>query len=166
MRFTFPGVLVVWLALLGGVRPVPAQTRVLEGPSIDRFSRGSVRLTTVNFRKTEVTPGRSGLDVAIGFVPDYLGARTLLLHLDGGFAYAMPAGPATVLLKGGAAGFFGLGQVHDFYPGLHVGLALVMPLQARCNVRLELSRRYYYLTGEGALPVWSMGVGLAVGSPH
>jgi len=35
--------------------------------------------------------------------------RTLLLDLDFGFAYVVLVGPPRLLLKGGAAGFFGIG---------------------------------------------------------
>jgi hypothetical protein len=160
-----------WSALLLGLlasawipTTVGAQVARFEGASIERF-RGEYRLNVVNYRRTDLTPAGYGSDVAIGFAPDYLGVRTLLLDLDLGFAYAVPVGPARLLLKGGAAAFFAIGEVHDVYPGLQAGVGTALPLQRRCYLRLDLSRRIYLVPGE-TLRLWSVGVGLSAGLPH
>lgn len=143
-----------------------AQVARFEGASIERFRGEYLRLNVVNYRRTDLTAHGYGSDVAIGLAPDYLGHRTLLLDLDLGFASAVPIGPARLLLKGGAAGFFGIGQVNDLYPGLHAGVGAAIPLERRCYVRLDLNRRIYFLPDEGAIRLWSVGIGLSAGPPR
>jgi hypothetical protein len=142
-----------------------AQGARIAGASIERFG-GLAGLTAVNFRRTDVSAGRVGPDLAIGFVPRFLRARTLLVDIDAGFAYAAPVGPGLLLLKGGPATFFGVGGASDIYFGLQGGMAATVPLEQGCHLRLDLSRRVYFEPGESSFSLWSFGIGLAVGPPR
>jgi len=142
-----------------------AQVARFEGASLERF-RGEYGFDALNYRRTDLSAGGYGADVAIGFVPEYLRAMTLLLDFDVGFAYAVPVGPARLLLKGGPAGFLAIGEVHDVYPGLQAGVAAAVPLQRRCYARLDLSRRIYFAPGEESLRLWSVGIGLSAALPR
>jgi hypothetical protein len=146
--------------------PVQAQGARLIGASVERFTTGEGHLTAVNFRQTQVNPGQVGLDVAVGFVPSYLAVQALLLNLDAGIAYPMVAGPARLLIKGGPASFLGVGQDVVLYPGLQAGFGLAIPLERRCFLRLDLSRRLYLDPGEGTIGFWSIAIGLAAGPPR
>jgi len=143
-----------------------AQSARLIGASVERFTASEGQLTAVNFRLTQLNPGRVGLDVAVGFVPSYLAAQALLLDVDAGVAYPMVAGPVRLLVKGGTASFLGVGQAVVLYPGLQAGLALAIPVERRCNLRLDVSRRLYLDPGEGTIGFWSVGIGLAAGPPR
>jgi hypothetical protein len=87
----------------------------ITGASIERFG-GLARLTAVNFRRTDVGAGRLGPDVAIGFVPEFLRARTLLVDIDAGFAYAAPVGRRNVRSVSGASASVGPSVLHARTP--------------------------------------------------
>ena len=156
------------LALLvstGAASMCTAQAAVFQGTSVERF-QGVGRLTVVSFRRTNLAAVGYGSDIALGFAPDYLGIRTLLLDLDAGFAYSVPVGPAKLLLKGGGTALVGIGALRDIYPGLQAGVAAIVPLEQRCALRLDLGRRVYLVPGDDVYRFWSVGIGLTVSRPH
>lgn len=155
---------VLLLVMLDSIAPAtaPAQAARLTGVSIERFS-GYGRFTAVNFRRTDLGPSRVGLDVAIGLVPDYLRDRTLVADLDAGLACVAPVGPVVLLIKGGPASLVAVGEVSKFYFGLQGGAAVVVPLERRSNLRLDVSRRIYFAPAESTVRMWSVGIGFTVG---
>jgi hypothetical protein len=46
-------------------------------------------------------------------------------------------------------------------PGLQAGVAAIIPLERRCNLRLDLTRRQLFPDG-GSVARWSVGFGLTV----
>jgi hypothetical protein len=160
-----PALLMALVAASLSATAAQAQKARIAGASIERFG-GLAGLTAVNFRRTDISAGRVGPDFAIGFVPEFLRARTLLLDIDAGFAYAAPVGPGLLLLKGGPATLFGVGGASDIYFGLQGGMAATVPIEKGCHLRVDLSRRVYFEPGENSFALWSFGVGLAVGPPR
>ena len=140
-----------------------SQSRGILGLSIERFYHEDARFTAVNFRLTQMSPGRVGVDLNAGLVPVALQGGLLFLDLDVGLAKALAIGPATLLLKGGVGNFLllGLHTESEFYPGLQGGLAAVVPVQRRFAIRADFSRRVYFPAG-GSFPMWSAGIGFAV----
>jgi hypothetical protein len=159
MRLPLIAVLATATLLTGGAAESWAQSRLV-GPSVERFSEGRASFVTIGLRRTDLTRSGSGVDLAVGLVPKALSARMLLLQVDAGFAQALPAGPATVLLKGGMSNFLALGAQTELYPGVQAGFAVVLPLQRRLRLRLDLTRHFYFPQG-GRLELWSVGIGLA-----
>jgi hypothetical protein len=72
-----------------------------------------------------------------------------------------PDHPVRLLLAGGITNIVDLAQSLEFYPGLHLGLAVLVPAETRPAVRVDLSRRVYLSSGE-TYPLWSIGLGLPV----
>jgi len=140
-----------------------SQSRGLLGLSIERFYHEGPQFTAVNFKLTQLSPGRVGVDLSAGLVPVALQGGLLFLDLDIGLAKALAIGPATLLLKGGVGNFLILGLHADseFHPGLQGGLAAVLPVQRQFAIRADLSRRVYFPAG-GSFPMWSAGIGFAV----
>jgi hypothetical protein len=159
MRLPLVAVLAIATLLTGGTAESWAQSRIV-GPSVVRFSDGDASFVTVGLRRTDLARSGNGLDLAVGFVPQVLAARILLLQVDAGFARALPVGPATVLLKGGVGNFLGLGAETEFYPGVQAGLAAVIPVARRLRMRVDLTRHFYFPQG-GQLALWSLGFSLA-----
>jgi hypothetical protein len=150
--------------LTGWTAESRAQSRIF-GPSVERFSdRDGGRFVTIGLRRTDLARSGSGLDVAVGLVPVALAERTLLLQVDAGFAQALPVGPATVLLKGGIGNFVALGAETELYPGVQAGVAVVIPVDRRGGLRLDLARHLYFPQG-GHIALWSLGFSLAVLPP-
>jgi hypothetical protein len=159
MRSPLIAVLAIATLLTGGTAECWAQSRIV-GPSVERFSEGEGNFVTFGLRRTDLARSGNGVDVAVGLVPRALAARVLLLQVDAGFAQALPVGPATVLLKGGMGNFLALGAQTELYPGVQAGLAVVLPLQRRLRLRVDLTRHYYF-PQDGRLGLWSLSVGLA-----
>jgi hypothetical protein len=158
MRLPLVAVLATATLLTGGTAESWAQSRIV-GPSVERFSEGDGNFVTLGLRRTDLARSGNGVDVAVGLVPEALGARVLLLQVDAGFARALPIGPATVLLKSGMGNFLALGAQTELYPGVQAGIGLVLPLQRRLRLRVDLTRRLYF-PQDGRLGLWSVSVGL------
>lgn len=159
MRSPLIAVLATATLLTGSTAESWAQSRLF-GPSIERFSEGEGSFVTLGFRRTDLGRSGNGVDVAVGLVPQGLGVKMLLLQVDAGFAQALPVGPATVLLKGGFGNFVALGAQTELYPGLQAGIAAVIPLERRCALRVDLTRRFYS-PRDGLSARWSIGFSLA-----
>jgi hypothetical protein len=164
MRIPFVAVLATATLLTGGTAESWAQSRIA-GPSVERFSEGDAGFVTIGLRQTDLSRRGIGLDVAVGLVPKALAERTLLLQVDAGFARALPVGPATVLLKGGIGNFLAVGAENELYPGVQAGVAVVIPLDRRSGLRLDLTRHFYF-PQDGQLALWSLGFSLAVLPPR
>jgi hypothetical protein len=72
MRLPLIAVLVIATLLTGGTAESWAQSRIV-GLSVERFSEGEGSFVTLGFRRTDLARSGSGVDVAVGLVPQ--GAR-------------------------------------------------------------------------------------------
>jgi hypothetical protein len=131
----------------------------MAGVVVERFTGGDGRLLVLGYRWTDLRASRNGADVVLGVAPHALAGGRLDLQADAAFARAVNAGPATLLLQGGAATFVELARTVDFYPGLQAGVALLVPLEARLVGRIDLTQRVYLAAGE-TYCLWSVGFSL------
>lgn len=133
----------------------------ISGASVERYSGDDDRFIVVSYHRTELGRNGIGLDFGLGLVPVALRYNTALIDVDAGLAVARRVGPATVLLKGGPSSFVSLFAENEFYPGVQAGVTLVVPLERRCGLRLDLARHFYF-PGDRNFQLWSLGVGLAL----
>jgi hypothetical protein len=164
MRLSGQSALLSCLLLAAVPDGVSAQALVFDGGSFERILGSGGQAVAFTYRRTEVSRGGVGLDLAIGIFPVALGYRTVLLQVDAGFAATQALGPAALVLKAGVGSLMGLGLSTQLIPGLQAGVAAIIPLERRCALRLDLTRRQLFPDGEPAA-LWSLGVGLTVRSP-
>ena len=131
------------------------------GPVIERLFDEDSRITVLGYRWTDLRRSGRGFDGMLGVDPRGIAAGALTVQADAGLVQAFRAGPVRLLLAGGITNIVDLAQSLEFYPGLHVGLAVLVPVDARPAVRVELTRRVYLASGE-AYPLWSIGLSLPV----
>ena len=132
-------------------------------PTFERILGSGGGNVAFTYRRTEVSRRGSGLDLAIGLFPAALGMRTVRLQVDAGFAATQTIGPAALVLKAGVGSLMDLGLLTQLIPGLQAGVAAIIPLERRCALRLDLTRRQLFPDGE-PVALWSLGVGLTVRS--
>jgi hypothetical protein len=140
---------------------VLAQFSSFEGGSFERDLGLGGQPVAFTYRRTEVSRGGLGLDLGVGIFPAALAARAVLLQFDAGFAQALAIGPATLVLKTGVGSLVNLGQSVQVIPGLQAGVAAIIPLERRCGLRLDLTRRQIY-PQSGSIGLWSIGFGFTV----
>jgi hypothetical protein len=138
-----------------------AQFSAFEGGSFERILGLGGQATAFTYRRTEVSRRGLGLDLGVGIFPAALAVRTVLLQFDAGFAKTQAIGPAALVLKAGAGSLMNLGQSAQIILGLQAGVAAIIPLERRCGLRLDLTRRQLFPDG-GSVALWSLGVGLTV----
>lgn len=165
MRFLLAGT----LALLAATStPAWGQGPRLGGVSLERFYVEGERFTTINYRHTHLrdSVGKAGLDLAVGLVPRGLAEDAAIIQLEAGLARTLSVGPLKVLLRGGASSFTAI-TAHGagIFPGVHGGLAAILPLEKQARARIDVTRHVYFGLGGGHLAAWSVGVGFAVLSP-
>ena len=163
MRLSPKYALLSCLFLAAAPDRVSAQFSSFEGGSFERDLGLGGQPVAFTYRRTEVSRGGLGLDLGVGIFPAALAARAVLLQFDAGFAQALAIGPATLVLKAGAGSLLNLGQSAQVIPGLQAGVAAIIPLERRCALRLDLTRRQLFPDGE-PVALWSLGVGLTVRS--
>jgi hypothetical protein len=160
MRASAAVLLVVAVAACPGVRAqAPGGPVRMAGPLIERFSDEDSRFTVLGYRRTELRGSGRGVDAVIGVVPSALLALSLVVQGDVALVQAVRAGPVTVLLKGGVSTFVALERALEFYPGLQAGLALLVPIEARLALRVDITR-HLYRTPEEPYRFWSLGLSL------
>jgi hypothetical protein len=131
-----------------------------EGTAGPALLRPTLRFT--NFR------GPLGADFAIAFFPDGFSLRPPLITtgLEAGLVNRVAVGPASVLLEGGAAMLVAAGLGGERYlhlvPGVHYGVGLLLPVEARAMIRADLTRHLYRVESR-TTAIWSVGVGFVVG---
>jgi hypothetical protein len=119
------------------------------------------------YRHTDLPIGRPGLDRAVAMFPDGMSLRPPLVTADVqiGLAQQIHLGPVSLLLKGGGAALVSAGLLGDrllrVIPGVHAGLGLLLPVDARSMLRADLTRHVYTSDGR-TVAMWSVGAGLAV----
>ena len=163
MRLSPQSALLSCLLLAAMAHGASAQSSVLEGGGFERILGLSGDAVAFTYRRTEVSRRGSGLDLAIGLFPAALGMRTVRLQVDAGFAATQTIGPAALVLKAGVGSLMDLGLLTQLIPGLQAGVAAIIPLERRCALRLDLTRRQLFPDGE-PVALWSLGVGLTVRS--
>jgi hypothetical protein len=121
--------------------------------------RPTLRFT--NFR------GPLGADFSVTFFPDGFSLRPPLVttELAAGLVNRVRLGPVSVLLKGGAAAIVsaGLGNERLLHviPGVHYGVGLLLPLEARARIRADLTQHLFRSEGR-SVRFWSIGLGFVV----
>ena len=138
-----------------------AQFSAFEGGSFERILGLGGEATAFTYRRTEVSRRGLGLDLGVGIFPAALAYKTVLLQFDAGAARTQAIGPAALVLKAGVASLAYLGQSAQIIPGLQAGVAAIIPLERRCGLRLDLTRREFFPDG-GSIALWSLGFGLTV----
>ena len=163
MRLSPQSALLSCLLLAAMAHGASAQSSVLGGGGFERILGLSGDAVAFTYRRTEVSRRGSGLDLAIGLFPAALGMRTVRLQVDAGFAATQTIGPAALVLKAGVGSLMDLGLLTQLIPGLQAGVAAIIPLERRCALRLDLTRRQLFPDGT-PVALWSLGVGLTVRS--
>jgi hypothetical protein len=131
----------------------------MAGPVVERLFGGDTQLTVLGYRWTGLGPSGLGFDGTLGFAPQGLAAGTLIIQADAGVVQSISAGPIRLLLGGGLTHIVQLKRSFEFYPGLQARVALLVPVEARLAVRVDLTRRLYLAAGE-TYPFWSLGFSL------
>lgn len=126
--------------------------------TFDRFLYDGSGITAFSYRLSGVRPGRLGPEIGVSLFPQALLSRALILAPDFGAAYNLPLPPTTLLLKAGGSAVAGLAGDVLFIPGFHLGAGLVVRIDSRTGVRLDVIRHTYLAFGESA-PIWSVGLG-------
>jgi hypothetical protein len=144
----------------------PAGPLRLRGITFDHWDGGAQALFNPTLRANNLTRGRLGSDFALVFFSDGISfwPPVLTAGLQAGLAYRIPAGPASLLLKGGGAAIVvasvGGEQMLHIIPGVHWGLGFLLPLDAKSLIRADLTR-HLYTRDSRSLGLWSFGVGFA-----
>jgi membrane protein YqaA with SNARE-associated domain len=133
--------------------------RAAKGVSVDRFTFYGAGATAVTFRLSALRPNAVGTELGASLFPEALLAGGLILAPDLGAAYNLRLGSATLLVKAGGSAFMGLGGGFGFYPGVHAGAGLILPVEDRAGFRLDIIRHYYQVENS-TVPIWSVGVGI------
>jgi hypothetical protein len=163
MRLSPASALLSCLLLAAAPDGVSAQSSVVEGGSVERYLGQGGHAVAFTYRRTEASRRGLGLDLAVGIFPAWLAVRTARLQVDAGFAQTQALGPAALVLKAGVGSLLDVGPSPQIIPGLQVGIAATIPLEARCSLRLDLTRRQLFPVG-GPVARWSIGFGLTVRS--
>jgi hypothetical protein len=146
----------VSLGAQGG--PSRLQGKALGG-SIDRFSYEDVSITAFTFRYSGLRPGGLGPEVGVSLFPQGLPLAALILAPDFGGSFNVSVPGATLLLKGGASALTILApQAAGFRPGYHVGAGLLLRMDNRTGLRVDVIRHFYQDGGETEA-IWSIGLG-------
>ena len=137
------------------------------GMSMDRFSTGVGRdhpgLMAMSYRFSQLQPWRVGFELGAALFPQALPAGILALAPDLGVAYNVPIPGGSVLLKAGGSAVMAMGPPGvAILPGFHAGGTLLLKVNGRSAVRVDVVR-HYYRADEGELePLWSIGLGFAI----
>ena len=145
----------------------PAGPLRLRGITFDHWDgAGGAAFLRPTLRATNLTRGPLGSDFALVMFPDGISFRPLVVTvgLQAGLAYRVAVGPISLLPKGGGAAIVvaapGGEQRLHIVPGLQWGLGLLVPVDAKSLVRLDLTRHLYTSDGRRT-GFWSVGFGFA-----
>jgi hypothetical protein len=139
--------------------PAPAPG-LIHGFSIERYQLD--QSLVFSYRATQYRPRGPGLDLGVGIMTRWLASGVLAGMLDIGAAQATTMGSSLLFLRGGAGALVLAGEGYGgLLPALQAGLALVIPLDSRAALRLDLGEHFYLIDRE-LEPRWSAGIGFAV----
>jgi membrane protein YqaA with SNARE-associated domain len=166
MRAISLSLVVLGAALSAAPTPLQAQqptrntfARSAMGVSVDRFVSEGGGPTAVTFRLSALRPSAVGTEVGISLFPNALAGGALIIAPDLGAAYHLKIASATLLLKAGGSAITGLAGGFGFYPGVHVGAGLILPVENRAAFRIDVIQHFYQVEQE-TVRIWSIGVGM------
>lgn len=151
------------------VAPLAAQGGLGVGPiagaSFDRVDDGAGSDIAFSYRRSRLTGRGPAEDIAVRLFPRALAVGVVVVGADVGVMQAIALGPVALLLRGGASSIIGL-SMHGsvFAPGMQAGLGLLLRLDRRTAVRLDVSRHRFY-SDEIITRAWSIGIGFAALPP-
>jgi hypothetical protein len=132
------------------------------GASGPALLRPTLRFTTYSAR-------RPGAEFAAVIFPDAISIQPpgVVLGFQGGLTQPMAVGPVTFLPRAGAAAITSLGLLADgdlirIIPGVQVGLGMLVPVDRKSTVRLDVTR-HVYKGSYNNFSVWSFGFGVSGG---
>jgi hypothetical protein len=135
------------------------------GLSFERFGPLSGGLTAFGFHRSRLTHRGPSEDLAVRIFPQGLQYEAAILGADAGLMQAIPLGEAALFVKGGAStlGVFSPSGV-EISPGVAAGGGLLLRIQRRAALRIDVTRHLYFRDGE-TYPVWALALGLAALPP-
>jgi hypothetical protein len=149
----------------GDCAAIPRGTAL--GFSVDRFYFDSEYHThAVTFHLSLLDPAKLTPEFAVSLFPQGLAAGLIVTNLDVGGAVNLPFPYGTLLLRGGASGFVtlgvgvGSGVGAAAMPGAHYGASLLIKLDEKSAVRLDVLRRIYFLPHEFDPATLTIGLGI------
>jgi hypothetical protein len=141
-------------------RPMAVATGLIHGASLERYQLDES--VVFSYRASQYRARGPGIDLGVGVFPRYLASRLLALTLDAGLAQGTRLGTSLLFLRGGGGALVLAGQEYGgIAPALQAGVALVVPLDRRTALRLDLGQHWYFIDSE-AERGWSVGIGFAV----
>ena len=157
------------LLLAVALRPVRAQDRASwlpPGPAlgitVDRFEFGDdFRQTAATIHVSSLKPNTLTPEFAASIFPRAIASRILFTNLDVGAALNVPMPGATLLARGGASGLFILsGSGANALGGVHFGASVLIKLEGRSGIRLDLVYRLYFTPYDQATGAVTLGLGI------
>ena len=165
--------------------PVVLLSAALAAPALSQGPREPTRLVGLTFDHWQGTGGSAlfrptlrltrypargpGLDLALAAFPDGIWPYPFLLTLgpQAGVVVPVHVGPVTLLAKGGVAGILTVGplpgdRMLHLLPGAQAGLGLLIAVDQRSSIRLDVTRHVYRSFDHRAAP-WSFGLGVTGG---
>jgi hypothetical protein len=102
-----------------------------------------------------------GTELGLAVFPKALQYPALVVAPDVGVGYNISVPAATLLLRGGLGGIFGIGQGTSLIPGAHLGGSALVHLDQRLALRADVVERWYLVDSETAR-FSSIGLGFSV----
>jgi hypothetical protein len=144
----------------------PQRVKLL-GFTLDHWRGSGPALLRPTLRFTTYSSRRPGAEFAAAVFPDGISLQPpgMVLGLQGGLTQPIFVGPVTFLPKAGAAAItaFGLlanGDLIRIIPGAQAGLGMLIPVDRKSRVRLDVTRHVYQSSNTN-LGVWSFGFGVS-----
>lgn len=170
MRHLRLPLLAVALTAMPALAQTPTQQVRLVGFTFDHWRGASgPALLRPTLRFTTYSPRSPGAEFAAVIFPDGISIQPpgVLLGLQGGLTQPIAAGPVTFLPRAGAAAITALGLLADgdlirVVPGVQAGLGILVPVDRKSTVRLDVTR-HAYKSSYGSVGVWSFGFGFSAG---
>ena len=146
----------------------PPRRVKLVGVTFDHWRGASgPALLRPTLRLTTYTPSRPGIELAAVIFPDGISVQPpgVVLGLQAGLTQAVGVGPVTLLPRAGAAAITTVGLLSDsdlirIRPGVQAGLGMLIPVDRKSSVRLDVSR-HVYRSSPRDHGVWSFGFGVS-----
>ena len=145
----------------------PAGSLRLQGITFDHWDgAGGAAFLRPTLRATNLIRGPLGSDFALVLFPDGFSLKPphLTAGPQAGLTYRIAMGPVSLLPRGGGAAIVSVGaggeRLAHVIPGVQWGLGLLVPVDAKSLIRLDLTRHLYVSDGR-SVGFWSVGFGFA-----